>query len=385
MPVYLEKRKHPNGTTTWLVRPVVRGRRLPALSFRLKDVAKATRDKMAVDMERANGGLPAQVSDCTLEEMAQRYLADAAAGKKARTVAQTDRPALKALVARFGAGTPAAMITSDMMAKFRNDLGRPYKRGKKTFTRKPGGVRRILDVVRAMCNWARKQQPPLLLTDPFLGVTLPASRFAGRLLPDGELRALMAHLPASTVVPTMMLLWTGMRRSEVAAMDWRQLFPADPQGRIWMAYLGTTKNGEPRNVPVHPRIMAALGEPKQAGRVFPDLKGEWLTHALMRAAKASGVTARLHDVRHTWATRMGPHVDWPTLKRWGGWKTDAAADRYQHEDPVHLAAVAKLMFDLPDLPGLPGPDDLSTRYPPGQVQARVVDVKKSLESKQEGR
>lgn len=96
------------------------------------------------------------------------------------------------------------------------------------------------------------------------------------------------------------MLWTGCRRSEALGLRWENLTWGDkPAARV------VGKGDRERVVPLLPPVVAALGEPKDIGPVFPlvylDTATKWW-QKLVRSQGMAGI--RLHDLRHTAATYM---------------------------------------------------------------------------------
>ena len=136
------------------------------------------------------------------------------------------------------------------------------------------------------------------------------------------------------------LFYTGARVSEMIYLDWRQV---DLQ-RQHVAFL-ETKNGEPRGVPLHTRVVVALSNlPHRDGRVFrrPDGQGYALVTnaggqiktAFNGACRRAGISDfRPHDCRHTWATwHYQANRNLAALKLLGGWKSERKVLRYAHHN-----------------------------------------------------
>jgi integrase len=111
-----------------------------------------------------------------------------------------------------------------------------------------------------------------------------------------------------------------------------------------------TKNGEPRGVPVHPRVIAALEKlPHREGRVFrrpdglayseKDDGGGQIKTAFRGACRRAGIpNFSPHDCRHTWATwHYQRNRDVIALMKLGGWKSERMVLRYAHVNVEHLA------------------------------------------------
>lgn len=146
------------------------------------------------------------------------------------------------------------------------------------------------------------------------------------------------------------LLYTGARIGEALWLDWRNV----DLSRAHVSF-PETKNGEPRGVPLHPRVMAALANlPHREGEVFrrPDglayarPEGDGDTSGGSRIKTGFGAACRRagikgfspHDCRHTWATwHYAANRDLGALKRLGGWKSERMVLRYAHVNVGELA------------------------------------------------
>lgn len=96
------------------------------------------------------------------------------------------------------------------------------------------------------------------------------------------------------------LLWTGARRREILDLTW-QTIDFDRRSVL----LTKTKGRKDRRVPLLPGAILAL-EPvkKDVGRVFPDWHPDTVSKWFKAVARECGVSARLHDLRHSACTYM---------------------------------------------------------------------------------
>lgn len=84
----------------------------------------------------------------------------------------------------------------------------------------------------------------------------PAPQRAAEVIPNEELRAMKNRIICDRQwLEFHLLVYTGMRQSEVRGLHWRDVDTA--QGTL---YLGKTKNGLDRHVPLHPALLDALIE-----------------------------------------------------------------------------------------------------------------------------
>lgn len=164
------------------------------------------------------------------------------------------------------------------------------------------------------------------------------------------------------------LLYTGARVGEALWLDWRNVDLA----RAHVTF-PKTKNGEPRGVPLHPRVVAALANlHHREGEVFrrPDRApydrpeeeagtsaGTRIANAFKGACRRAGITDfHPHDCRHTWATwHYAANRDLGALQRLGGWKSVRMVMRYAHVN------VAELSHTIDRLPGGNLGDEADTR------------------------
>jgi integrase len=154
------------------------------------------------------------------------------------------------------------------------------------------------------------------------------------------------------------LLYTGARTGEALWLDWRDV----NLGKAHVTF-GKTKNGEPRGVPLHDRVIPALANIKhRSGEVFrrPDGKlyarsrsiddtsaGSRIKTAFKAACRRAGIEDfHPHDCRHTWATwHYQANRDLGALMKLGGWKSVKMVMRYAHTN------VDELSHTIDKLPG----------------------------------
>lgn len=154
------------------------------------------------------------------------------------------------------------------------------------------------------------------------------------------------------------LAYTGARVGEALALDWKDV----DLKRAWVVFRLTKRKRESRGVPLHPLVVAALGEPG-TGHVFKaphggpyytprtigggKVKTAWA--GMCRRAGVEGVTP--HTLRHTfatWLTEAG--VSEPVRDELMGHASSATGRRYAHVPRKELVeAVAKLPDLLPHI------------------------------------
>ncbi len=166
---------------------------------------------------------------------------------------------------------------------------------------------------------------------------------------DGLRGCRTTHLP--TVIPLLML--TGMRVGEALSLTWGQV---DLMGKTLTVGRAKTSNGTGRAIPINDDLASVLaahrtefvksfGEPDVAHHLFAwgsplptdptrpvsDLKHGWET-----LRESTGVSCRLHDLRHTFATRLAENgVSESTMLALMGHMSRAMLERYSH---IRMAA-----------------------------------------------
>jgi integrase len=128
---------------------------------------------------------------------------------------------------------------------------------------------------------------------------------------------------------------TAMRRGEILSLHWENINYVKRT-----AYLSLTKNGESRTVPLSTRAIVTLQALPRSidGRVLP-VNFAALETNFKRARERAGLKdLRIHDLRHTAATRLAEKL--PNLLELSavtGHKSLAMLKRYYHPNPELLA------------------------------------------------
>jgi integrase len=138
------------------------------------------------------------------------------------------------------------------------------------------------------------------------------------------------------------LLYTGARASEALWLDWSQI-----NFNLRQVTFPKTKNGLPRSVPLHPRVLDELSKIEhRSGCIFlTDQKkpyrarteddtsaGSRISSGFGGACRRSGIeNFSPHDCRHTWATwHYQANHDLTALRALGGWRSTEMVMRYAH-------------------------------------------------------
>lgn len=120
-----------------------------------------------------------------------------------------------------------------------------------------------------------------------------------RVLLPAQINAIFAKCPTDDLMFYTFLIWTGCRRSEALNLTWENVNLERQTARV------TGKGSKERIVPLHENIIKML-EPvkKDIGKVFIQFYRDTWSKRFHTAALACGVSARLHDLRHSAATYM---------------------------------------------------------------------------------
>lgn len=205
---------------------------------------------------------------------------------------------------------------------------------------KPGTVRRELYLFANMIDTATKEWGYPFPTNAVRSIAFPIANDArDRRLEDGEAAILRSAIASSRnpfIAPIVELaIQTGLRRREVLELTWDNI---DPVRRI--AFIPTTKTGQPRTIPLTERAVAIIqalpcergneGQPKDQG-LFP-ISLNAFKQAWKRVQKRSGLAdLRFHDLRHEALSRfceLGLSV--PELSVISGHKDPRMLFRYMH-------------------------------------------------------
>jgi integrase len=162
-----------------------------------------------------------------------------------------------------------------------------------------------------------------------------------RYLSDEEERALMVNLLTDEGRDRLrVLLQTGLRKSEFLGLRWK-----DVDLKAGVLTIPRSKHGEARHVPLTSEVRAIISRRPRSldasSLIFPNSLGNtdlhWAEKDFFEAIAAAKIQDfRLHDTRHTFASRLAMEgVDLLTIKELGGWKTLSMVQRYAHLSPGH--------------------------------------------------
>jgi len=216
----------------------------------------------------------------------------------------------------------------------------------------------------------------------------------GRALSPAEQNALLDGLQnrrtphLATLIP--LLLLTGMRAGEALSLTWGQI---DLMGKSLAVGRAKTANGTGRVIPINDDLASVLaahrawfvekfGEPQPEHYLFPwgkPVPSDPARHATditwgwdqLRAA--TGVSCRLHDLRHTFATRLAEDgTPESTMLALMGHMSRAMLERYSHiRIAAKRAAMANIKLRQPDATSLENSGVVPVKVPVVEAIATI--------------
>jgi integrase len=180
----------------------------------------------------------------------------------------------------------------------------------------PGAARKAAVYLSAAFTWAMRQG--LADHNPLIGLETPPEAPRDRVLSPDELAALWSACERAGDFGRIvwLLMLTGARRTEVAAMTWAEI---DLERRLWIIPADRAKKGRELEVPLSDQSLAVLPERRARRDLLfgKDGKGAFSGFSRAKASleRAAGLEARwvLHDIRRsvvTWMAEIGiePHI-----------------------------------------------------------------------------
>jgi integrase len=320
----------------------------------------------------------------TMQHLFERYASEHLPRKAARSAADDRSIWQQLILPRLGSLKVDAVKPSDIDALHAEvSLTRPVR------------ANRMVEVVRKAFNLAIRWgwRPD----NPATGVHRNREEKRTRYLSDTEIlalsRALAAHPERASANAIRLLMLTGARRSEVLGARWNMF---DLDGGVWTKPSAHTKQRREHRVPLSAAAIELLNElrrdattpyvfPGANGKPLVDIKRTWLAVCReagiaervpkkMRngevvcgkdgaAVLAWQPTARIHDLRHTYASILASEgLSLPIIGALLGHTQPQTTSRYAHllDDPLRAATerVGTLIAGKDRDIGRPGTPDL---------------------------
>jgi len=279
-----------------------------------------------------------EVERVRFEELAQDFLNEYRANNR-KSLAWARRRIDRHLKPFFG-GLRVADITTDHV--------RAYTLKRQQEQARNGSINRELAALKRMFNLAASTTPPKVIRVPYIPM-LKESNVRKGFFEHREFLALRRVLPEYLKPVLTFGYYTGARVGEILNLRWRQV---DLKGRTVNLDPGTTKNDQPRTIPLARELAEALKTLKTIHDLnWPDGESVFTRNgkrirtfyvAWKSACKRSGVSERLfHDLRRTAVRNMvRAGVPERVAMAISGHKTRAVFDRYNivAERDLHAAA-----------------------------------------------
>jgi integrase len=165
-------------------------------------------------------------------------------------------------------------------------------------------VNRALSVIRRILYWAVDES--LIPANPLARLPLVRERRLKRpVMSVAEEQRVLEALPDYLKAIIITALDTGMRRGEILKQRWEDI---DLNRKLLLVTRSKTAEGEAREIPLTNRLLSLLGaQQKNDGIVFTRYNEplSWIRKGWLGALKRAKLRHfRLHDLRHTFNTRL---------------------------------------------------------------------------------
>jgi len=313
----------------WQARISRKGEQSLVKTFQSREDAERWARSIEVEWDKGTYQNTHQAQKTTFGELIERYLREVTPTLRSK---DEDTYRLKAILRRPIAKINTLLLNSGRISKYRDERLKEVS---------AGTVIRELAYFSSIINHARREWD-INIANPVLLVRKPPSP-QGRnrvLTHEEEKRLLHACEPKAnrniyTLPFVVLALETAMRRGEILSLRWGNI---NFQKRT--AYLALTKNGESRTVPLSNRAIETLQALPRSidGRVLPVNFAALETNFKRARERADLRDLRIHDLRHTAATRLAEKL--PNLLELSavtGHKSLSSLQRYFHPSAEQLA------------------------------------------------
>lgn len=178
----------------------------------------------------------------------------------------------------------------------------------------PATIRKRLTILRAACEYAYKVHQ-IGDRENINRMVLPTVRNSRQIYLDRK-RVIQIALQMDRPWRGIALIafYSGLRLGEILSAKHRN-------GAF---EIRDSKNGEPRRIPIHPKCAVYV-------RKLTAVRGDTTSKKFLEAARAAGVEARFHDLRHSAASEMiNSGIDLYTVGAVLGHKSAVSTKRYAH-------------------------------------------------------
>lgn len=350
----IEKRVNSAGESSYRVKVRLSGEKPRSRTFKRLTDAKAWAAKAESDL--GHGVYVPTTSDRRrkLSDLIDKFIADYLPVKRNNSDSEKQKALLAWWKDEYGYVT-LDKLQPEIFAEARGKLSKRVNRHDKPIS--GATINRYLASISAVCKWGWKEIR-WLPSNPVLSVSkAPESEGIVRFLSDDERNALFKACKANPnpniYLAVLLALATGSRYSNIRYLKWD-----DVDFDRWTLRFQTTKNGQPRYVPVVGSAQKALqahyeADPTQDGWVFKSARDDApadLGRTWREVREAAGLEGfRFHDLRHTTAsylTQSGAGL--AQVADALGHRTLAMARRYSHQTGEHVRATLATIADKLD-------------------------------------
>ena len=287
------------------------------------------------DIIKGKYGLPKRGKNIMFVEHSKDYLKLYAQQNKKSWA--RDQISINHLTAFFKTFT-LSNITSDLIEKYK------AKRREKV---SPATVNRELSCLKSMFSkaveWERIEDNLMKKVKLF-----KENNVKERILDTDEIKSLIAGASPHLKPILILALNTGMRRNEILSLKWQNI--NIKQGYI---LIEISKSGRSRKVPMNTLVLETLGNFNRDNEYLfynPRTKThiKSIKTAFKTACRNAGITnLRLHDLRHTAATKMiEAGIDLVTVSRILGHSSIQMTMRYAHPTPENMQRAVDKLSEL---------------------------------------
>ncbi len=333
-----------------------------------KTVAKEYEKRRKAEMERAAAGMPTEQKSMRIRTVAEVTKAYLNGYRLAHRPSSVDFATLRL-------GVVDRLLGSTVLSDLTEERMRDYVRQRQATSASGRTINMELgELSRAIGRTWRELWPRVK--------KLEERKDGGRAIsPDEQSRLLDATATlrsavVRTAIPLLML--TGLRSGEALSLRWKQVNLFDRHITVGRA---KTSSGTGRVIPINDDLASLLashrawfverfGEPQQDQCLFPfgspqptspdrpvtDISSGW---DLVRAA--AGVSCRLHDLRHTFCTRLAEAgVPESTMLALMGHMSRAMLERYSH---IRMAAKREAVAAITLRPSIANSEVVPVKVP----------------------
>jgi integrase len=352
-PVWYAKYRLPDGRQVQKkIGPAWTERGRPATGYFTKRTAEGWLREV-LDEARRGALSPSSRSGATFADAAAEWLRFVQYDRERKPSTIKDyRSALESrLLPEFGA-MAIEEITTDVVERWRVSLGDLSNRSKN----------KLLIILHGI--FRRAQTVYGLALNPLARVERHPQRRSGDVdvfSPEEVWALVRAASNEQDAVLFLTAAFTGLTRGELLALHWRDVDFAGSTIRVRASYAGgqltTPKSGKVRSVPLAPDIasaLARLGDRELwtgdddlvfAGMTGGYLDGAALSRRYKSALQRAGLRQlHLHDLRHTFGTRMIAKADIRRVQEWMGHADIQTTMKYLHYAP-HEEDAARLVAE----------------------------------------